>query len=106
MPEKARELMEQKCFWISWLMTLATTGLLLLWSLPLAPFTTPGTPANEAVIIFFPVMLLRWSTLVILLYWTTLQGCTRLSLSTQWSVIGVIAVLLLHVILGIINLGF
>ncbi len=97
--------MEQKCFWIGWLVTLATTGLLLLWSLPLAPFTTPGMPANEAVIVFFPVMFLRWLTLAVLLYYSTLQWCTRLSLSTQWSVVSVVAVLLLYGVLGVINLG-
>lgn len=50
-------------------------------------------------------MFLRWLTLAILLYYSTLQWCTRLSLSTQWSVISVVAVLLLHVVLGVINLG-
>lgn len=97
--------MEQKCFWLGWLVTLATTGLLLLWSLPLAPFTTPGMQSNEAVIVFFPVMLLRWVTLATLLYYSTLQWCTRLSLSTPWSVVSVVAVLLLHMVLGVINLG-
>lgn len=97
--------MEQKCFWLGWLVTLATTGLLLLWLLPLAPFTTPGMPANEAVIVFFPVMFLRWLILAILLYYSTLQWCTRLSLTTQWSVVSVVAVLLLHGVLGVINLG-
>ncbi|UBF30789.1 hypothetical protein K9N68_39745 (plasmid) [Kovacikia minuta CCNUW1] len=97
--------MEQKCFWVGWLVTLATTGLLLLWSLPLAPFATPGMLANEAVIVFFPVMLLRWIALATLLYWSTLQWCTRLSFSTQWCVVSIIAVLLLHLVLGVINLG-
>ena len=97
--------MEQKCFWISWLGTLVTTGLLLLWSLPLAPFTTPGMRANEAVVVFFPVMLVRWFALATLLYWSTLQWCTRLALTTRWSVVSIIAVLLLHVVLGAINLG-
>lgn len=97
--------MEQKCFWIGWFVTLATTGLLLLWSLPLAPFATPGIQANEAAIVFFPVMLLRWVTLAILLYQSTLQWCTQFSLSKQWSIISVVAVLLLHMVLGVINLG-
>jgi hypothetical protein len=97
--------MEQKCFWLGGLVTLATTGLLLLWSLPLAPFTTPGMPANEAAIIFFPVMFLRWVALATLLYYSTLQWCTRLSLSPPWSVGLVAAVLLLHGVLGVINLG-
>lgn len=97
--------MEQKCFWIGWFTTLATTGLLLLWSLPLSPFTTPGMRANEAAIVFFPVMLLRWVTLATLLYRVTLQRCTQLSFSMQWSVVIIVAVLLLHVVLGVINLG-
>ncbi len=50
-------------------------------------------------------MLLRWVTLATLLYWSTLQWCTGLSLSTRWSVVSVIAVLLLHGVLGAINLG-
>jgi hypothetical protein len=48
--------MEQKCFWLSWLVTLTTAGLLLLWSLPLAPFATSGLCANEAALISSPVM--------------------------------------------------
>lgn len=97
--------MEQKCFWINWLVTLTTTCLLLLWSLPFAPFTAPGMRANEAVIVFFPVMLLRWVALATLLYQNTVQWCTRLSLSMQWSVVFVVAVLFLHVVLGCFNLG-
>ncbi len=97
--------METKCFWISWLVTLAATVLLLLWSLPFAPFTTPGMRANEAVIVFFPVMLVRWLALATLLYQSTLQWLVRFQISTRWSVVSAIAVLLLHGVLGVVNLG-
>ena len=97
--------MEPKCFWASWLVTLAATALLLVWSWPLSPFTTPGIRANEAVIIFLPVMLIRWLTLAALLWQTTFQWANRAQLSPQWSLGASLVILLLHVILGIINLG-
>gem|GEM_PF-3084369 len=86
--------MEQKCFWINWLVTLTNIGLLLLWSLPLAPFTTPGMRANEAVIVFFPVLFVRWLALATLLYQNTVLWSVRLQLNAQWSAVSNVAVLL------------
>lgn len=97
--------MKQAFFWGSWFTTLGTTALLLLWSLPLSPFTHPGTTANEAAIIFFPVMGLRWLAIasavtLVIIFWGQ-----RLNLATS-SVIGLIVLALaLHLIFGLINLG-
>ncbi len=97
--------MESKCFWSNWLVTLGTTGLLFVWSLPLSPFSTPGMRANEAVIIFLPLMLLRWLALAILLWQSALQWAPRLRLSSHWGIGMAILVLVLHLVLGSVNLG-
>ncbi|BAZ52275.1 hypothetical protein JMG10_40430 [Nostoc ellipsosporum NOK] len=97
--------MKQALFWGSWFTTLGTTGLLFLWSLPLSPFTYPGTTANEAAIIFFPVMGLRWLSIASTLIIVVMAWGRRLNLATS-SVIGLtILVLALHLILGLVNIG-
>ncbi|MEI2582692.1 hypothetical protein [Scytonema sp. PRP1] len=97
--------MEQVLFWGCWFATLGTTALLLLWSLPLSPFTHPGITANEAVIIFLAVMVIRWLALAAALILVVIVWGQRLNLATRWIVGLAIAVLALHFVLGIINLG-
>ena len=97
--------MEQVFFWSCWFATLGTTALLLLWSLPLSPFTHPGITANEAVIIFLPIMVIRWLALAAALMLVVILWGQRLNLATRWIVGLAIAVLALHFVLGIINLG-
>ncbi|MBH8563855.1 hypothetical protein I8748_16935 [Nostoc sp. CENA67] len=97
--------MKQAFFWSSWFTTLGTTGLLFLWSLPLSPFTHPGSTANEAAIIFFPVMGLRWLAIASTITLVVMAWGRQLNLATG-SVIGLtILVLALHLVLGLINIG-
>ncbi len=97
--------MEQVFFWGCWFATLGTTALLLFWSLPLSPFTHPGITANEAVIIFLPIMVIRWLALAAALILVVIFWGQRLNLATRWIVGLVIVVLALHFVLGLINLG-
>jgi len=97
--------MEQVLFWSCWFATLGTTALLLLWSLPLSSFTHPGITANEAVIIFLPIMVIRWLALAAALILVVIVWGQRLNLATRWIVGLAIVVLALHFVLGIINLG-
>ena len=78
--------MEQVFFWGCWFATLGTTALLLFWSLPLSPFTHPGITANEAVIIFLPVMVIRWLALAAALILIVIVWGQRLNLATRWIV--------------------
>ncbi|WP_341529549.1 hypothetical protein WKK05_09695 [Nostoc sp. UHCC 0302] len=97
--------MKEALFWGCWFTSLGTTALLFLWSLPLSPFTHPGITANEAAIIFFPVMGLRWLTLGITLALVAINWGRHLNLVIG-SVIGLtILVLALHLVLGIINIA-
>ncbi|MEH1970884.1 MULTISPECIES: hypothetical protein [unclassified Nostoc] len=97
--------MKQAFFWGCWFTTLGTTGLLFLWSLPLSPFSHPGITANEAAIIFFPVMGLRWLAVASTLALVVIAWGQHLNLATG-SVIGLtILVLALHLVFGLINIG-
>jgi hypothetical protein len=97
--------MEQILFWVSWLASLGITILLVFWSLPLSPFTHPGTTANEAAIVFLIVMVMRWGALAIALALVIIAWGRRLNLAIHWIIGLSIVVLVLHFILGIINLG-
>ncbi len=96
---------KQTLFWGCWFASLATTALLFFWSLPLSPFKHPGINANEAVIIFFPVMALRWLTLATTLVLVVIAWGRRLNFATHWIVILTIVILALHFLLGVINIG-
>lgn len=97
--------MEQVFFWVSWWISFGITALLLFWSLPLSPFTHPGTTANEAAIIFLIVMVMRWLALATALVVVTIAWGRHLNLTPQWMIALIIVVLALHLVLGIVNLG-
>lgn len=97
--------MEKVLFFCCWFATLGTTALLLFWSLPLSPFTHPGITANEAVIIFFPIMLMRWLALAAALILIVIAWGRRLNMAMRWIVSLSIVVLALHFVLGVINIG-
>jgi hypothetical protein len=96
---------KQTLFWGCWFTSLATTALLFFWSLPLSPFKHPGINANEAVIIFFPIMGIRWLALATTLALVVIVWGRRLNLATHWIVILTILVLALHFLLGVVNIG-
>ncbi len=96
--------MNQAFFWGSWFTSLASTALLFFWSLPMSPFTHPGMKANEAAIIFFPVMGIRWLGLASTLFLVAIAWGQYLY-SEAISIISLaIFVLGLHFILGVINI--
>ncbi|MBO3460679.1 hypothetical protein G7B40_025750 [Aetokthonos hydrillicola Thurmond2011] len=97
--------MENLLFWASWLVSLGITALLVFWSLPLSPFTHPGTTANEAAIIFLLVMVIRWGALATALALAIIAWWRRLDLVIHWIIGLSIGALVLHFLLGIINLG-
>ncbi|MEW6497441.1 MAG: hypothetical protein AB1589_33810 [Cyanobacteriota bacterium] len=97
--------MQQVLFWSCWFASLGTTALLLFWSLSLSPFAYPGTTPNEAIIIFFPVMLIRWLALAVALRLVVLAWKRYLNLAQRWVVGLTIVVLALHFLFGIVNLG-
>jgi hypothetical protein len=74
--------MEQVFFWVSWWTSVGITALLLFWSLPLSPFTHPGTTANEAAIIFLIVMVMRWFALATALVLVTIAWGRHFNLTT------------------------
>ncbi|MEH2066808.1 MAG: hypothetical protein V7K47_01305 [Nostoc sp.] len=97
--------MKQVFFWGCWFISLGSTALLFFWSLPMSPFTHPGITANEAVIIFFPVMAIRWLALACTLFLLVIAWGQYLNLATGSMIALVILVLALHFILGIINIA-
>jgi hypothetical protein len=97
--------MRETFFWGGWFTALATTTLLFLWSLSFSPFKHPGQTANEAAIIFFPVMILRWLAIACTIALVAIAWAQQMNLAT-YSLIGLmIAVLALHLILGLINIA-
>lgn len=97
--------MREYLFWGAWFTALATTGLLFLWSLSFSPFQHPGQTANEAAIIFFPIMILRWLAIGCTIALVAIAWAQQMNLAT-YSLIGLmIAVVALHLILGLINVA-
>ncbi|WP_414571744.1 hypothetical protein [Nostoc sp. CCY 9925] len=97
--------MKQALFCGCWFTSLGTTALLFFWSLPISPFTHPGTTANEAAIIFFPVMGIRWLALASTLFLLVIAWGQYLNLEVVSVISLIIFVLGLHFILGIINVA-
>ncbi|MDZ8104127.1 MAG: hypothetical protein RM338_00680 [Nostoc sp. DedQUE12a] len=97
--------MNQAFFWGSWFTSLASTALLFFWSLPMSPFTHPGMKANEAAIIFFPVAGIRWLGLASTLFLVAIAWGQYLNLQPVSAISLTIFVLVLHFILGVINIA-
>ncbi|WP_445633157.1 TspO protein [Nostoc sp. DSM 114161] len=97
--------MNQAFFWGSWFTSLASTALLFFWSLPMSPFTHPGMKANEAAIIFFPVAGIRWLGLASTLFLVANAWGQYLNLQPVSAISLTIFVLVLHFILGVINIA-
>lgn len=94
----------QVCFWLAWFGAGLATVLLFVWGLELAPFKTGGR-ANEAAIVFFPVMIARWVALAACLGiggWMVMRKWTR---GIGWGIGVIVALLAVHLVLGLINLG-
>ncbi|MFN6515014.1 MAG: hypothetical protein RMY29_010990 [Nostoc sp. CreGUA01] len=95
--------MNQAFFWGSWFTSLVSTALLFFWSLPMSPFTHPGMKANEAAIIFFPVMGIRWLALASTLFLAAIAWGQYLYSEAISIIYLAIFVLVLHFVFGLIN---